>query len=109
MSTLRSVVEWFAFGLLRLAATCEAAGGLAFLAAAGAIQATGASAPWVRLVSTGTLALAVALLTAGVISLYLGRVRLTWLPDGPRSEPSRGSEGERTRGPRRIPACLRLS
>ena len=89
MPTARSIVEWFAFGLLRLAATCSAASGIAFLAAAGAVQAAGAaagaSADWVRLVIGGSLGLAVVLLFAGGISLYLRRASLTWLPDGPRS------------------------
>ena len=89
MPTARSIVEWFAFALLRLAATCSAASGIAFLAAAGAVQAAGAAAganaDWVRLVIGGSLGLAVVLLFTGGISLYLRRASMTWLPDGPRS------------------------
>ena len=75
MPTARSIVEWFAFALLRLAATCSAASGIAFLAAAGAVQAAsalagGASADWVRLVIGGSAGLAVVLLFTGGISLY---------------------------------------
>ena len=91
MPTARSIVEWFAFGLLRLAATGSAASGIAILAAAGAVQAAGAGAGWVRLVIGGSLGLAVALLFAGGISLYLRRAPTTWLPDGPRSQRSAGS------------------
>jgi hypothetical protein len=91
MPIARSIVEWFAFGLLRLAATCSAASGIAFLAAAGALQAAGAGADWVRLVIGGSLGLAGALLFAGGISLYFRRAPVTWLPDGRRSQRSTGS------------------
>jgi hypothetical protein len=91
MPIARSIVEWFAFGLLRLAATCSAASGIALLAAAGAVQAAGAGLGWARLVIGGSLSLAVVLLLAGGISLYLRRAPTTWLPDGPRSQQSRGS------------------
>jgi hypothetical protein len=89
MPTARAIVEWFAFGLLRLAATGSAASGIALLAAAGAVQAAGAG--WVRLVIGGSLGLAVLLLLAGGISLYLRRAPATWLPDGLRSQRSAGS------------------
>ena len=44
-----------------------------------------------RLVIGGSLGLAVVLLFAGGISLYLRRAPTTWLPDGPRSQRSTGS------------------
>ena len=91
MPTARSIVEWFTFGLLRLAATCTVVSGIAFLAAAGAMQAAGAGISWVRLVIAGSLSLAVVLLLAGGISLHLRLAPTTWLPDGPRSQPSTGS------------------
>ena len=91
MSTARLIVEWFAFGLLRLAATASAASGIAILAAAGAAQAGGAGAEWVRLVVGGSLGVALALLFAGGMSLYLKRAPSTWLPDGPHSQRSAGS------------------
>ncbi len=86
MPTARAIVEWFAFGLLRLAATCAAASGIALLAAVGAVLAAGVG--WVRLVIGVSLGLAAALLFAGGISLYLRRAPTTWLPDGPRSQRS---------------------
>jgi hypothetical protein len=89
MSIARSIVEWVAFALLRLAATGEAVSGIAFLAASGAVQAAGAvggaNAGWVRLVIGGSLGVAVVLLITGGISLYLRRATLTWLPDVPGS------------------------
>lgn len=91
MPTARSVVEWVAFALLRLVATCSAAAGIAFLAAAGSVLAAGAGVEWLRLVVGGSLGLAVTLLFAGSISLYLRRASTTWLPDGPRSQASTGS------------------
>jgi hypothetical protein len=91
MSIARSIVEWFAFGLLRLAATGLAVSGIAMLAAAGAVQAAGADGEWVRLVVRGSLGLAFALLLAGGISLYLSSASTTWLPDGVHSQRSAGS------------------
>jgi hypothetical protein len=91
MPTVRAIVEWFAFGLLRLAATASAVSGIALLAAAGAVQATGAGAGWVRPVVGGSLGLAVLLIFAGGISLYLRRARAAWLPEGLRSQGSAGS------------------
>ena len=95
MTAARSVVEWCAFALLRVAATCSTAAGLAFLAAAGAVMAGSAlatsSADWVRLLVGGSLGLAVVLLVAGGISLHLRRAPTPWLPDGPRSRASTGS------------------
>jgi len=88
---VRAIVEWFAFGLLGLAATGSAASGIALLAAAGAVQATGAGAGWVRPVVGGSLGLAVLLIFAGGISLYLRRARAAWLPEGLRSQGSAGS------------------
>lgn len=91
MPTARSVVEWVAFALLRLVATCLAAAGIALLAAAGSVLAAGAGVEWLRLVVGGSLGLAVTLLFAGSISLYLRRASTTWLPDGSRSQASTGS------------------
>jgi hypothetical protein len=95
MFAARSIVEWCAFALLRLAATSAAAAGLAFLAAAGAVQAgsaaTGASPDWVGQLVAGAVGLAVALLLAGGLSLYLRRARTDWLPDGLDSQASKGS------------------
>ena len=91
MPTARSIVEWFAFGVLRLAATGSAVSGIAILAAAGAVQTAGAGAGWARLVVGGSLGLALTLLLAGGISLYLKRAPTTWLPDGTHSRRSAGS------------------
>jgi hypothetical protein len=95
MPTIRSIVEWFAFALLRLAATCSAISGIALLAAAGAVLAAGtavaADADWIRLVIGGLFGLAVVLIVTGGLSLYLRRAAVSWLPDGSRSEASTGS------------------
>ena len=95
MPAARSIVEGVALALIRFAATCSVASGLAFLAAAGAVQAgsaiAGASPSWVRLVIGGSLGFAVVQLAAGGVSLYLRRARTRWLPDSLDSQASRGS------------------
>lgn len=91
MSTLRPMVEWIAFALLRLAAACLTMAGVAFVAPALALQASGAGADWVRSVVAGSFGLAAAFLSAGGVSLYLRHRQTPWLPDGPRSQASAGS------------------
>ena len=91
MHIARSIAEWVAFAVLRLAATCWATAGVAMLAAGGAVQAAGAGANGARLVFWSSVALAVALLFAGGVSLYLRRAATTWLPDASGSEQSAGS------------------
>jgi hypothetical protein len=88
---LRPIVEWIAFAVLRLAATCLTLAGVAFVAPALALQASGSGADWVRMVVACSFGLAITFLSAGGISLHLRRRPTTWLPDGPRSQASTGS------------------
>lgn len=88
---LRSIVELVAFGAFRLWAMALIMAGLAFVAAALAVQPMGSELAWVRSLTTGSLGLAIALVGAGGTAVYVGRVTTRWLPDRPRSGASTGS------------------
>ena len=69
---LRSIVELVAFGAFRLWAMALIMAGLALVAAALAVQPMGSDLAWVRVLSGGSLGLAVALVGAGGIAVYVG-------------------------------------
>src|SRR5688572_24826778 len=88
---LRSIVELVAFGAFRLWAMALIMAGLALVAAALSVQPMGSEMAWVRVLSAGSLGLAVALVGAGGIAVYVARVTTSWLPDRPGSGASAGS------------------
>ncbi len=88
---LRSIVEPVVFGVFRLWAMALIMAGVALVAAALAVQPMGSETAWVRVLSAGSLGLAVALLGAGGIAVYVARVTTRWLPDRPGSGASTGS------------------
>ncbi len=88
---LRSIVERVAFAAVSLWAMALIMAGLALVAAGLAVQPMGSDLAWVRVLSAGSLGLAVALVGAGGIAVYVARVTTRWLPDRPGSGASRGS------------------